>query len=70
MTSAKKQRPKGAARLKQKPRAGQAQTAVDAAKVASKRAAIERKRNRLAWAANERFLKSGIQIEDVHGTLD
>ena len=30
----------------------------------------EHERNRLAWAANEQFLKSGIQIEDVYGTLE
>jgi hypothetical protein len=29
----------------------------------------ENKRNRLAFAANERFLKSGIQIKDVYGKL-
>ena len=29
----------------------------------------ENKRNRLAFAANERFLKSGIQIQDVYGKL-
>lgn len=29
----------------------------------------ERERNRLAWNATERLLKSGIQIEDVFGRL-
>lgn len=29
----------------------------------------EDERNRLAFAANERFLRSGISIKDVYGTL-
>ena len=29
----------------------------------------EHKRNRLALEANDRFLQSGIQIQDVYGTL-
>jgi len=33
-------------------------------------AITEHERNRRAWTANERFLKSGIQIKDVYGTLD
>jgi hypothetical protein len=30
----------------------------------------ERERNRLAARANERFVRSGIVIKDVHGTLE
>jgi hypothetical protein len=30
----------------------------------------EHERNRLTWGATERFLKSGIKIKDVYGTLD
>jgi hypothetical protein len=30
----------------------------------------EHQRNQLAWEANDRFLKSGIQIKDVFGSLD
>jgi hypothetical protein len=30
----------------------------------------EHERNRLTWEATERFLKSGIKIKDVYGTLD
>jgi len=30
----------------------------------------EHERNRLAWEANDRFLKSGIKIKDVYGVLD
>jgi hypothetical protein len=30
----------------------------------------EHKRNRLTWEATERFLKSGIKIKDVYGSLD
>lgn len=29
----------------------------------------ERERNRQAWAAHERFVKSGIEIRDVYGVL-
>lgn len=30
----------------------------------------ERERNRAAWQAHERFLRSGIQIRDVYGVLE
>jgi hypothetical protein len=30
----------------------------------------ERERNRAAWQAHERLLKSGIQIRDVYGVLE
>ncbi len=30
----------------------------------------EIERNRMAWRAHERFLKSGIQIRDVYGVLE
>lgn len=30
----------------------------------------EDRKNRLAMAANDRFVKSGIQIDDVYGTLE
>ena len=30
----------------------------------------ERERTRLAWKAQERFLKSGVVIEDVYGKLN
>jgi hypothetical protein len=33
-------------------------------------ALAEHERNRRAWAANERFLKSGAVIDDVYGTLE
>jgi hypothetical protein len=29
----------------------------------------EHERNQLAWEANERFLKSGIEIKDVYGKV-
>jgi ribosomal protein S4 len=29
----------------------------------------EHERNRLAWEANERFIRSGIKIKDVYGRL-
>jgi hypothetical protein len=29
----------------------------------------EHRRNQLAWEANERFLKSGIEIKDVYGKV-
>jgi hypothetical protein len=33
-------------------------------------AITEDQKNRRAWQANERFLKSGIEIKDVYGKLD
>ena len=30
----------------------------------------EHERNHLAWQANERFVKSGIVVKDVYGTLE
>jgi hypothetical protein len=30
----------------------------------------ERERNRAAWRAHERFLRSGIKIRDVYGVLE
>ena len=30
----------------------------------------EQERNRTAWRAHERFLKSGIQIRDIYGVLE
>lgn len=30
----------------------------------------ERERNRAAWQAHERFLKSNVQIRDVYGVLE
>jgi hypothetical protein len=30
----------------------------------------EHERNRMAFEANERFLKSGVEIKDVYGKLD
>ena len=30
----------------------------------------EHERNRLAWEANERFIRSGVQIRDVYGILE
>ena len=33
-------------------------------------AIAEHQKNRLVLAANDRFLRSGIHIEDVYGTLD
>jgi hypothetical protein len=29
----------------------------------------ERERNRQAWAAHERFIKSGIEVRDIYGVL-
>jgi hypothetical protein len=30
----------------------------------------EKERNRLAWEATERFIKSGVEIKDIYGKLD
>jgi hypothetical protein len=48
----------------------QAKTETETIERALDLAIAEHKRNRLVLGANERFLKSGIDIKDVYGTLD
>jgi len=47
-----------------------ARTESEAIELALDEVIIERERNRQAWAATERLLKSGIQVKDVFGRLE
>ncbi len=47
-----------------------ADTETDAIERALDLVISEHERNRLAAEANERFVKSGVNIKDVYGTLD
>ena len=47
-----------------------ASTASEAIEMALNEVITERERNREVWAATERLLKSGIQVEDVFGRLE
>jgi hypothetical protein len=56
-------------KLKRAQRALRADTETETIDRALELVISEYKRNRLAAEANERFLTSGIEIEDVYGTL-
>ncbi len=58
------------AKIKRAQRAFQAKTETEAIERALDFAIAEHKKNRLAFDATERFLKSGITIRDVYGALD
>lgn len=47
-----------------------ARTETEAIERALDEVITERERNRQAWAATERLLKSGIQVNDVFGRLE
>jgi hypothetical protein len=57
-------------KIKRAQKALRAETETETVERALDLAIAEHKRNRLVLEANERFLKSGIEIEDVYGTLD
>ena len=57
------------AKIKRAQRALQARTETETIERALDLAIAEHEKNRLALQATERFLKSGIQIKDVYGTL-
>jgi len=57
-------------KIKRAQRALRAKTETETIERALDLAIAENQRNRLAVEATERFLKSGIDIEDVYGTLD
>ncbi|MGD0515167.1 MAG: hypothetical protein ABSA29_17840 [Terriglobales bacterium] len=57
-------------KIKRAQKALRAKTETETVERALDLAIAEHKRNRLVLEANERFLKSGIEIEDVYGTLD
>jgi len=56
-------------KLKRAQRVLRAKTQTEAIERALDLAISEHERNRLAVEANERFLKSGVEISDVYGTL-
>jgi hypothetical protein len=56
-------------KIKRAQRILHAKTETEAIDRALDLAITEHERNRLARAANERFVRSGIEIKDVYGTL-
>jgi len=58
-----------AGKIKRAQRALRAKTETEAVERALDLAITEHRRNRLALEANERFLKSGIEIKDAYDTL-
>jgi hypothetical protein len=59
-----------AVKIKRAQKALRAKTETETIERALDLAIAEERRNRLVLEASERFLKSGIEIEDVYGTLD
>jgi hypothetical protein len=59
-----------AAKIKRAQRVLRASTETEAIERALDLVISEHERNRLATAANERFVSSGIDIKDVYGTLE
>ena len=59
-----------AAKLKRAQRVLRAGTETEAVERALDLVISEHERNRLVIKANERFVKSGIDIEDLYGTLE
>ena len=57
------------AKIKQAQRALRAKTETEAIERALDLVIMENRRNRMALEANQRFLKSGIEIKDVYGRL-
>jgi hypothetical protein len=57
-------------KIKRAQRALRAKSETETIERALDLAIAEHRSNRLAWAANERFLKSDIEIRDVYGTLE
>jgi hypothetical protein len=57
-------------KIKRAQRVLQAKTETEAIERALDLAIAEHERNRLVQQAAERFIKSGIEIRDVYGTLD
>ena len=58
-----------AAKLKRTQKALRAKTETETIELALDLAIAEQQKNRLVLEANERFIKSGIEIKDVYGTL-
>ncbi len=59
-----------AAKIKRAQKVLQAGTETEAIERALDLVITEHERNRLAAEANERFVKSGIAVKDVYGTLE
>ncbi len=57
------------AKLKRAQKLLGAETEAETIEMALDEVIAERERNRRAWKATERLLKSGIQVEDVFGRL-
>jgi hypothetical protein len=58
-----------ALKIKRAQKALRAKTETETIERALDLAITEQKRNRVAWQATERFLKSGVEIRDVYGVL-
>ena len=59
-----------AAKIKRAQKALRAKTETEAIDRALDLAISEVEKNRIAWEATERFLKSGVEIKDVYGNLE
>ena len=59
-----------AVKIKRAQKALRAKTETETIELALDLAIAEHQRNRLVLEATERFVKSGIEIEDVYGTVD
>ncbi len=59
-----------AAKLKRAQKALQAKTETETIELALDLAIAEYRRNRLAFEATDRFVRSGVEIKDVYGKLD
>jgi hypothetical protein len=57
------------AKLKRAQKILRAKTETEAIELALDLAIVESQRNRLAWEATDRFVRSGIEIKDVYGKL-
>jgi len=57
-------------KIKRAQKALRAKTETETIERALDLAISEHENNRLAWQATERFLRSGVQIKDVFGSLD
>ncbi len=58
------------AKLKRAQKLLGAETETETVELALDEVIAERERNRQAWKATERLLRSGIQVEDVFGRLE
>jgi hypothetical protein len=59
-----------AAKLKRAKKALHAKTETETIELALDLVISEHRRNRLAWEANQRFVRSGVEIKDVYGNLE